>query len=284
MTLSAHLKFQEQIMENVFKKGVLSILIFISASISFSRCDSDYKVRTERASDNEAFLMGILWQQKSAEYRALVYQSFNIAKVMIDRESKKKRLKKKSVVIDIDETVLDNSPYQAKALTTNQDYPRGWKEWCNLAKAREVPGAKEFLQYAVSKGFDIFYVSNRESALMESTIKNLRTLGFPQVEKNHILLREDFSSKKERWETIEKTHYIAILLGDNLNDFSDTFENRSIEERFTETDRYQRHFGRRFIVLPNPVYGDWEGALYNYRRDLSKQQKNKIRINHLEGY
>jgi 5'-nucleotidase (lipoprotein e(P4) family) len=271
-------------MKSVFKKGVLSILIFISVSTYFSRCDSEHTVRTDRVSDNEALLMGILWQQKSAEYRALVYQSFNIAKMMIGRESRIKRSKKKAVVIDIDETVLDTSPYQAKAVTANQDYPRGWKEWCNLAKAREVPGAREFLRYAVSKGFDIFYVSNRERALMESTIKNLRALGFPQVTKNRIYLRENSSSKRGRREIIERTHYIAILLGDNLNDFSDTFESRSIEDRFAETDRYQRYFGSRFIVLPNPAYGDWEKALYHYRRDLSKQQKNKIRINHLEDY
>ncbi len=271
-------------MKSVFKKGVLSILIFMLVSISISRCDSDHRVRTERISGNEAFVMGILWQQKSAEYRALVYQSFNMATMMIDRESRIKRSKKKAVVIDIDETVLDNSPYQAKAVTANQDYPRGWKEWCNLARAREVPGAREFLRYAVSKGFDIFYVSNRESALMESTIKNLRTLGFPQVTKNRIYLRENALSKRGRREIIERTHYIAILLGDNLNDFSDTFENRSIEDRFIETDRLQRYFGSRFIVLPNPVYGDWERALYNYRRDLPKQQRNKIRNNHLEDY
>jgi 5'-nucleotidase (lipoprotein e(P4) family) len=271
-------------MKRAFKRGVLSVLILLSALISFSICDSDDKAKTERSSDNEAFLMGILWQQKSAEYRALVYQSFNIAKMMIDKESRVKRTKKKAVVIDIDETVLDTSPYQAKSITANQNYPGGWNEWCNLAKAREVPGAKEFLRYAASRGYDIFYVSNRESVLMDGTIKNLKTLGFPQVEKNHILLRENSSSKKERRKTIEKTHYIAIFLGDNLNDFSDIFENRSIEERFTETDRRQRDFGRRFIILPNPVYGDWEGALYNYRRDLSKHQKNKIRLNHLEDY
>ncbi len=271
-------------MKRAFKKGIPAILILLSALMSFSNCNLGDKAIPERYSDNDAFLMGILWQQKSAEYRALVYQSFNTAKMMIDKESRIKRTKKKAVVIDIDETVLDTSPYQAKSITANQSYPGGWNEWCNLAKAREVPGAKEFLRYAASKGYDIFYVSNRESVLMEGTIKNLRILGFPQVEKNHILLRENSPSKKERRESIEKTHYIAILLGDNLNDFSDAFDSRSIEERFTETDRHQRDFGRRFIVLPNPVYGDWEGALYNYRRDLSKHQKNKIRFNHLEDY
>lgn len=271
-------------MKIISKKGVLSVLIVLSVSLSFSRCDSDYTVRTERITDTKAILMGILWQQKSAEYRALVYQSFNTARMMIDREARIKRPKKKAVVIDIDETVLDTSPYQAKAVTANQDYPRGWKEWCNLARAREVPGAGDFLRYAASKGFDIFYVSNRESALMMSTIKNLRALGFPQVQENRIYLRENSSSKKGRRELIRRTHYIAILLGDNLNDFSDTFEGRSIEERFNEADRYQRSFGNRFIVLPNPVYGDWEGALYNYQRDLSKHQKNKIRINQLEDY
>ena len=130
----------------------------------------------KRVSDNEAQLTAIIWQQKSSEYRALVYQAFNIARVMIDQELKVKRSKKRAVVVDIDETLVNTSPYQAKSITAHQYYPKGWKEWCNMAIAGEIPGAREFLMHADSKGFNIFYVSNRSVELEENTIKNLKAL------------------------------------------------------------------------------------------------------------
>ncbi len=234
-------------------------------------------------SQDDAMLMALLWQQKSAEYRALVYQSFNIARMILDRELNIPCEQKKAVIVDIDETVLDTSPYHAKAITDNQQYPAGWEEWCSRASAMEVPGAGDFLRNAVAKGFDVFYVSNRSERIKEQTIENLKKLGFPQADVNHVLLRNETPSKQSRREQIKKTHRIVLLIGDNLNDFSEDFEDKSIRDRFTETNRLKSRFGKQFIVLPNPIYGDWERALYRYRTNIPAHQKKRFRMNQLES-
>jgi len=268
-------------MFRINKKHATACIVSVSIVLIISTC---LLPNTDPAnSQNDAMIMAILWRQKSAEYRALVYQSFNIARMILERELNIPCREKKAVIVDIDETVLDTSPYHAKTIIENKKYPEGWDEWCNRASATEVPGAGDFLRSAAAKGFDVFYVSNRSERLKEKTIENLKKLGFPQADVNHVLLRSETPSKQPRREQIKKTHRIVLLIGDNLNDFSEVFENKSNQDRFTETNRLKSRFGKRFIVLPNPIYGDWERALYHYRTNIPVHQKNSFRINQLES-
>jgi len=257
------------------KKNADKLLPVLIISVLFFCCSDNNPEITNQAFNKKAALMGIIWQQTSAEYRALAHQSFNMARMILIKESRIKRKKKKAVIIDIDETVLDTSPYQAMIATSLKAYPHGWKEWCNRAVADEIPGSKDFLNYADSKGYDIFYVSNRQTSLRPSTILNLKKLGFPQIKKDRLLLREFSPSKKERRNSIEKTHYIAVLIGDNLNDFSNVFENKSVDSRFKETEKLKKLFGSRFVIIPNPMYGEWENAIYNHQRGITNQDKIK---------
>lgn len=73
-------------------------------------------------------------------------------------------------------------------------------------------------------------------------------------------------------------------MGDNLNDFTKPFEKGTIAERFTETDKEQAEWGRKFIVLPNAVYGEWESAVYDYEKALFGAKKNQVRKLKLTGY
>ncbi len=231
-------------------------------------------------SANEHLVMSVLWFQTSAEMRALSYQTFYFAKTQIDadRQGQKKGEKKRAVVVDIDETVLDNSPHSAKMILENKSFPYGWSEWVNLANAQALPGAVEFMNYAVEKGYDVFYVSNRTAKdEFAGTMKNLRDCGFPQADSGHILLRTTESSKEGRRELIRKTHDIALLLGDNLNDLDSVFERKATDDRFKEADRLKSEFGPRYIVLPNPMYGEWESAVYKYQRGLSEDEKGRLR-------
>ncbi|MEX2115372.1 MAG: HAD family acid phosphatase, partial [Bacteroidota bacterium] len=178
-------------------------------------------------SGNEHLVMSVLWYQTAAEMRALSYQTFYLAKMQIDldRQTQRKGGRGRAVVVDIDETVLDNSPHSAKMILENKSFPYGWTEWVNRAEAEALPGAIEFLRYAVDKGYDVFYVSNRTvKDELEGTMKNLRVCGFPQADSSHILLRAAESSKEGRREMIRKTHDIVLLLGDNLNDLDSAFE------------------------------------------------------------
>ncbi|MBM3435903.1 MAG: 5'-nucleotidase, lipoprotein e(P4) family [Bacteroidetes bacterium] len=234
---------------------------------------------------NDHLTMAILYQQSSAEYRALCYQAFNIAKYRLDQSTRiMGMMKKAAVVVDIDETVLDNSPYEANTILKNWIYPEGWDEWIEKASANAVPGAVEFLKYAESKGVETYYISNRKESQRTQTLKNLISIGFPFATDDHLLLKDNESSKKTRRGRVSEIRFIIMLIGDNLNDFSEIFEQKSIPERFGLADSLNNEFGNRFIILPNAMYGDWEGALYNYDYSMNAVKKDEIRKSKLQGF
>ena len=247
---------------------------FLTVSLTGSARAQDYTVKDL----NEQLVMGTLWIQRSAEVRALSYQAFNVAKLIFELDLQKGASgKKRAVIVDIDDTVLDNSPYQAAMVDDNFGYPKGWGEWCNAAEAEALPGAVDFLKYVVSKGGDVFYLSNRKVKYKEGTMKNLKALGFPQVTDDRMLLREKTSNKEPRREIVRKEHRIVLLVGDNLNDFDNLFRKKSLDDRAAAVDQVKDQFGSKFIVLPNPMYGDWEGGVYKGNWKLSPAEKSKAR-------
>ncbi len=243
--------------------------------------------------DNEYQVSAVLYMQKAAEFRALAYQAFNIARMQLDADFDKKTLKRlpkaerkmtRAVVVDVDETVLDNSPHQAELIKNRMPFTNSiWTAWVNRRQAKAIPGAVEFLKYANSKGVRVFYVSNRNEAEKQGTIDNLKALGFPDVSEETVLVRATESGKEARRQSISAKHRIVLLMGDNLNDLSNVFERKSVDERFAEVDKIRELFGRKYIVLPNAMYGDWESAIYEYGR-LSEVEKTAKRANALESY
>jgi 5'-nucleotidase (lipoprotein e(P4) family) len=178
---------------------------------------------------------------------------------------------------DIDETILNNSPYQAHQLLEGKDYdPTSWVEWTSKGVADTVPGALRFLKYAAANGIEIFYVTNRGENEREGTLNNLKKFDFPNADNAHLLLKGNTSSKEPRKNSIAETHTIVMLIGDNMNDFSYLFEKKTSDERDKVADDFSAEFGNRFIVLPNPVYGDWESSLYHYNYSLSPAQKDSV--------
>ena len=125
------------------------------------------------------------------------------------------------------------------------------------------------------------FVSNRDESERAATIDNLRAVGFPDVSDENVMLREKESTKEPRRMKIASNYRIVMLLGDNLNDHANYFEKKSVADRFAETDRVRDLFGNRFIVLPNAMYGEWEGAIYEYKR-LSESEKAAARMSALE--
>ena len=121
--------------------------------------------------------MATLWTQKSGEARAISYQAFNFAKRLLNESLRKASRKPRAIIVDVDETVVDNSPFQAMGILKNTSYPVGWREWIDAASAKAIPGAVEFLSYANKKGVEVFYVTNRKVIGKEPTLKN-KNLGF----------------------------------------------------------------------------------------------------------
>jgi 5'-nucleotidase (lipoprotein e(P4) family) len=189
------------------------------------------------------------------------------------------------VIVDADETVIDNSAYEAFLVGQDFGYSsKTWTPWMAAAEATATPGALDFLNYAKSKGVEIFYVTNRKMVGYEGTKKNLAALGFPDVDEKHLLLRTKSSNKQPRRDSVAKDYSVAFLMGDNLNDFESVFAKKSIAERFAETDKIKDTWGKKFIVLPNPTYGEWEGAVYDGNWGASAAEKDKMRKDHLQRW
>ncbi len=241
------------------------------------------KAHAERV--NEYMTLAVLYQQTAAEVKALQYQAYNVSKTVLDQKLRTYKGKKKpAIVVDIDETVLDNCQYQAQCILGNFQYPLRWDEWCLLAEAPAIPGAADFLNYADSKKVSVFYVSNRKAHLKDATVRNLIKEGFPNVKDQFLLLRTDESSKNKRRDLIMKDYEILMLFGDNLGDFSDDWEHTNIEDRFRITDEQKELFGNTYIVLPNSTYGDWEGAIYNYDFSHENAVKYRLRKDAMKGF
>jgi 5'-nucleotidase (lipoprotein e(P4) family) len=219
-----------------------------------------------------------LWQQRAAEYKALCFQAYNMARLQIDAAVKHKGGKPLAVVTDIDETLLDNSPEDARAALNNQEFDtKAWKKWTSQGIADTVPGAPSFFKYAASKGVTVFYITNRDEDERPGTLKNLQAYHLPNADNAHLLLKTTTSSKEARRLEVLKKYKIALLFGDNLADFDALYDNHPSEEsREAATQKLRKQFGSRYIVLPNPSYGDWEGALFKFNYKLTQAQKDSV--------
>ncbi|MCD4818474.1 MAG: 5'-nucleotidase, lipoprotein e(P4) family [Candidatus Cloacimonetes bacterium] len=229
----------------------------------------------------ERYLTSVLWQQTSAEYRALCYQAYNIAALRILEH--KTNSNEKAIVVDIDETIIDNSPYRAERIK-NDEFNESFWDWVKLENAEAVPGALDFLIKAHSLGFKIFYITNRDEKYKKYTENNLKKLGFPQVSKDHLFMRQNkISDKSARRNSISKKYEIILLIGDNLVDFSQVFYGDSIQDRKEITDKYKDDFGTKFIVIPNPNHGRWKKMFYHRNEKISDDEKRNRMIEKLKG-
>ena len=261
------------------------LLTFNLVNFSANADDSTIKDLHEEA------ILALSWVQTAAEFKALAYQAFNIASLRWDMD---KKGGKRAVVVDLGQTVIDMSPFGAGLI--GKDYGVSddiWKEWCDSESATAIPGSVEFLNHVVNTGGDVFYVSNRKAQpektmdLTKVTMNNLKSLGFPQVDNEHLLLRTGTSKKQPRRDLILKRGYrIVLLLGDDLNDFSSVFGGQTIAERAEVVEDNKDKFGNTFIVLPNPMYGSWEAAVYGGGKWYKKSPKERsaIRIKTLKKF
>lgn len=226
-----------------------------------------------------------LWQQQAGEYKALCLQAYQIAALRIDEDLQQPHSKPLAIVTDIDETVLDNSPNTVHQSLQGKGYTQAdWEAWTAKVDADTVPGAPTFFKYAVSKGVDVYYITNRAEKERAVTLQNLQRWGFPQATDDHLVLRGNTSSKEARRQTLAQTHDIIMLVGDNLSDFSAAFDKQLPDARLQAVHNNAAEFGKRFIVLPNPMYGDWETSLYHFQNGLSTAQKDSILRSSLRNY
>jgi 5'-nucleotidase (lipoprotein e(P4) family) len=278
-------------------KKVFYILLatFATLFISFSAGAFNKSVMTQQELNTQSVL-GINWVQQSGEYRALAYQAFNIARIAFDNAISN-NIDNPTVIVDLDETVLDNSPYQASLINTNNSFnSQTWNQWVKDQKALAIPGAVDFVNYVNNNGGKVFFVSNRGKSstnkvndydLEIATMNNMIKLGFSGVNEETLLLKGEFihkidnkidTSKKWRMDAVTNgrvdgiKHNSVVFIGDNLNDFEQVnTDSNEIRKSFVDKTKQQqgiftftaKGFKPAYISLPNPMYGDWENGLYD---------------------
>jgi acid phosphatase len=215
-----------------------------------------------------------LYVQTSPEYRALCLQTYRLAREALPSRVRQSLANGKApaVILDLDETVLDNSPFQTWLYEHRTTYsPERWSPW-ERTKGKEVlavPGAVAFIAEAEKQGATVFYITNRMEDAREGTIEALEHLGInTQNIHNRLLLKTSTSDKTERRAQVAQTHDVVMLLGDTLTDFDQKFASGKLPEQAEErrklladrkakVDAEAGQWGARWFVLPNPVYGDF---------------------------
>ena len=279
------------------KKLVMSISSVLATVVLATGCaqKTEEKKEENKSGDNKITLtydqlrsrentMGALWYQNAAEVDALYQQGYNVATNKLKELLKQPTDKPYSIVLDIDETVLSNIPFQVKMVKDGTAFnPKLWDEWVQKAEAKPVAGAKEFLQFADKNKVQIYYISDRTDAQVDATIKNLEAQGLPVQGRDHLMFKKEGDKSKEgrRQEVIKHTN-LVMLFGDNLVDFAE-FSTKSEADRDKMFEQLKAEFGDKFIIFPNPMYGSWESAVYQGEKKDGKGQ-SEARLNALKGY
>ena len=235
----------------------------------------------------ETETMGLLWMRTSAEYRALAYQGYNVAMnavkmAVTDPSHQRKPL---AIVLDADETVVDNTKLMGESIVNGNgrfDAP-WWRQAVHQGKSQAMPGAVEFLNEVHKQGVEIFYVSNRYAPVnLDVTIQNFKELGFPSVDKDHVLLFEKDSDKQPRFDAIAKKYSVVLYMGDNAGDFPIGTKGKTLAERNGIIDAHKEDFGTTFVVFPNPAYGSWVSALAKGYQNLSPEEQKQVNNQYLQ--
>ncbi len=240
-------------------------------------------------------LNAVLWTQKSVEFKGNALTAFTLAKLRLDEalhdtgwtaapveQTNAYHNLPPAIIADVDETLMDNSPYQAwQAVGNNEFDPKSWTAFVNSGTSLAIPGAVEFLKYAESKGVKIFYVTNRTAEEEPGTRKNMAALGFPvdPVIDTVLTSREKpdwTSAKSTRRAYIAKDYRVLLLLGDNYGDFTDDYRGTE-EQRMASYEANKWHFGKDWIMIANPQYGSFESAPFKHDFKMSEDDRRKAK-------
>jgi len=233
-------------------------------------------------------LNAVLWLQTAAEYRAATLQAYRSALAYLDRgladPTWTAALEQTgdfaglppAVILDMDEAIVRSDRFQAWLVESGRSFRlEDWNDWVRTSSAEAIPGALDYVRQAESRGVKIFYVTNRSVEVKAASLANLRRLGFP-IERAADLLTQNErpgwgSDKLSRRALLARSHRIVQIVGDNLNDFTGGART-SPEGRRALAQPYGTYWGARWILLPNPAYGGWEGALYGFDHELSGEE------------
>lgn len=251
------------------------------------------------ANDN---LNAVVWTQTAIEHDLIYREVYRQAGEKLaaalksskwdalPKGDRKRALKglKPAVIVDVDETVLDNSPYQARLIRSGGEFNEAtWAEWCREKAAKPLPGALDFAKLAAKRGVTVFYLSNRAQDLNQVTLENLREAGFPVAGDSVFLglgtvvegCEQNGSEKGCRRELIGRKYRVLMQFGDQIGDFVDVLN--TPDGRRAAVEPYLDWIGERWFVLPNPTYGSWEPALFSNDWSQTPEQRRRAKMDAL---
>jgi acid phosphatase len=267
-------------------------LVFAAVLALLSACASVPDAQGPARYDGHESLHALLWMQTAVEFRAVAQQAYQqatdaLAGALADRawtaaleQTGDFASLPAAVILDIDETVLDNSPFQGTLVKQGIGFDNAlWREWALRGEARGIPGARAFIDAARAHNVEIFYITNREVSLEAATVANLQSLGII-ADAAHVLSRNEEpswgSDKSSRRARIATSHRVLLVIGDDFNDF--VAARTSPAEREKLATEHAAWWGRRWFMLPNPVYGSWESALYGHDSALTADEALRRKI------
>lgn len=277
--------------------AVLSLLAACAGGGATVRPDPSPTRTAATAAAAHENLNAVLWMQTAAEYEATARSVFAAATALLDSALADPRWDAlppaerggqhiahlpAAVIVDADETMVDNSAYQARLVEAGTRFaPETWAAWVEERRAGAVPGALEFARAAAQRGITVFYVTNRDAAGKAATLDNLRALGFPLSEPEDTVLTVDEaqgwgSAKGSRRQFVAERYRVLMMVGDNLGDFLDGYQ-ASVAERAALMEPYRSWWGSRWFMLPNPTYGSWESALTRGADDPVQAKRRALR-------
>ncbi|MCQ2398033.1 MAG: hypothetical protein MJ052_01870 [Sphaerochaetaceae bacterium] len=243
-------------------------------------------------------LKGATAWQMSAEAQGLMLQAFEVAKNKLDDAIAKNGGTGDglAIITDVDDTLVDGAHYTTDMMLGGKRDNVHFARFLMTDACNVLPGALDFLNYAKENGVEIFYVTNRSEKGYKSTdegyqnkngydenwdsltddlgismydisLKQLKYLEFPYADEEHLIVNKPVKSSPKSKESarqsiIAKGFQIAMLLGDDINDFTDDFEKEAVTRAKQATDApYKDKWGTEWIILPNAVYGSWYNAI-----------------------
>lgn len=225
------------------------------------------------------------WLIYSGEAMANKQQAYNSAIKQLPALMQEKSTKPKAVVLDIDETCLNNAPGNGYQLANNTSFSQDiWNKWVFAAEATPIQGAVEFTKAASSAGAQVFYVSNRTGDKLDATVKNLAKYGFADSTKaGHVILNTtNAPNKVSRFEALEQSYDVVMYVGDQITDLGPHFLGESLDEVRDKVELYKNDFGTRLIQIPNPTYGVF--TTYLFGKDKTDEEQVEISKEYIQSF
>jgi 5'-nucleotidase (lipoprotein e(P4) family) len=259
------------------RRRLLRLLLVAGASVPAAALGGSAPARDREPADAGAdaaadrcnpLLWAAAWKQTAAEFHALCYQAFNLARLRLDQALVEPDPEGRplAVITDVDDTLVHASDYWGHLIKVGLDFFDDpiWDQWIARYRMTAVPGALEFCRYCADRGVEVFYVTNRDQGerTFEHAATQLERLGFPFVDDRHLIVFRDSSDKSPARAAIAATHRVALLIGDNLNDYKRDYYLADVDARLARMAEDREDFGRDFILLPNPTDGHWVRAIF----------------------